>query len=121
MNTNRSAMLVVVFLLASSFAATAQSVPPGNVWSRGTTIELFAGGASASGSAGSVTGGAAGWELRPWLGVDGSLAWPTTFGDAETFTGRSQRTRSFSDDPLSVAVRPGRLWPLSDIIQFLID
>jgi hypothetical protein len=33
-----------------------------------------------------VTGGAAGWELTPWLGVDGSLAWPKTFGDAETFT-----------------------------------
>ena len=71
MNANRCPTLVV-FLLASSIAATAQPVPPGNVWSHGTTIDVFAGGSSASGTAGPVAGGAAGWELTPWLGVDGN-------------------------------------------------
>ena len=36
--------------------------------------------------AGPVAGGAAGWELTPWLGVDGNLSWLKTFGDAEAFT-----------------------------------
>ena len=86
MNANRSPLLVAVFLLASSVGATAQPAPPGNVWSHGTTIDVFAGGASASGNAGPVVGGAAGWELTPWLGVEGNLTWLKTFGDAEAFT-----------------------------------
>jgi hypothetical protein len=101
-------MLVVVFLLASSIAATAQPVPPGNVWSHGTTIDLFAGGASGSGDAGPIAGGAAGWELRPWLGVDGNLAWLKTFGDAESFTTAvTARAHFLTNRAVSPYVRAG--------------
>jgi outer membrane protein with beta-barrel domain len=106
--TNRRPVLIFVFLLASSIAATAQSVPPGNTWSRGTTIDIFAGGASASGDVGPVAGGAAGWELTRWLGVDGNLAWLKTFGDAEAFTtSLNARAHLLTDRAMSPYVRAG--------------
>jgi opacity protein-like surface antigen len=107
MNISRCLTLVVL-LLASSIAATAQTVPPGNVWSSGTTIDLFAGGASASGNAGPVAGGAAGWELTPWLGVDGNLTWLKTFGNAEAFTtALNARAHFLTNRAVSPYVRAG--------------
>jgi hypothetical protein len=107
MNANRYSLLVV-FLLASSITATAQPVPAGNVWSHGTTIDVFAGGASASGDAGPVAGGAAGWELTPWFGVDGNLSWLKTFGDAEAFTTAvNARTHFLTNRAVSPYVRAG--------------
>jgi opacity protein-like surface antigen len=107
MNANRYSLLVV-FLLASSITATAQPVPAGNVWSHGTTIDVFAGGASASGDAGPVAGGAAGWELTPWFGVDGNLSWLKTFGDAEAFTAAvNARAHFLTNRAVSPYVRAG--------------
>ena len=108
MTANRCLTLVGVFLLASSTVATAQSAPPGNIWSRVLTIDIFAGGTSASGDPGPVAGGAAGWELAPWLGVDGNLAWLKTFGDAEAFTtALNARAHFLTDRAVSPYVRAG--------------
>jgi hypothetical protein len=108
MNANRCLAFVVVFFLASPIAATAQPVPPGNVWSHGTTIDLFAGGASASGDAGPVAGGAAGWEVTPWLGVDGNLTWLKTFGGSEAFTtALNARAHLLTNRTVSPYVRAG--------------
>jgi hypothetical protein len=62
-------------LVGSSHIASAQITAPPNVWTRGTTENVFAGAASAPSSAGVLAGGAIGWEITPRLAVEGSGSW----------------------------------------------
>lgn len=86
MNVARRVSSAALLVFASSIIAAAQPVPPGNPWSHGTTIDAFAGMASASSNRGPLAGGAAGWEITPWFGLDGSAAWLDRSGTAEAFT-----------------------------------
>jgi hypothetical protein len=67
--------LVAFLVLAMSTTASTQPVPPGNEWSHGTTLNAFVGMASASSNSGPLAGGAAGWEITPRFGLEGSVAW----------------------------------------------
>ena len=51
------------------------TAPPGNMWSHGTTLNVFGGGAATSGDRAAVGGGAFGWEIKPWLAIEGSGMW----------------------------------------------
>lgn len=87
MNTTycRIARLAVLFTLSASGAASAQTAPPGNPWSHGTTLNVFAGVNSASSQAGSLAGGAVGWEVRRWLAVEGIGSWLDRGAGADAF------------------------------------
>jgi len=74
---------VVIGILVSVATASAQTtpsatnraVPEGNMWSHGTTLNVFGGGAGTSGDSAAVAGGAFGWEVRPWFAIEGGGAW----------------------------------------------
>jgi hypothetical protein len=73
----------VVGIFVGVATAAAQSTPPpkarvapqGHMWSHGTTLNVFGGAAAGSGDRAAATGGGFGWEMRPWLGFEGSGAW----------------------------------------------
>jgi hypothetical protein len=85
---------VVVGLLMTTVTASAQgtpppqsaTVPPGNMWSHGTTLNVFSGGALGGGDRASVRGGAFGWEIRPWFALEGSATWIEWEKNANAFT-----------------------------------
>jgi len=74
---------VVLGIFVSVATASAQTTPPtttrvapeGNMWSHGTTLNVFGGGAGTSGDRAAIAGGAFGWEVRPWFALEGSGAW----------------------------------------------
>jgi hypothetical protein len=82
--TLRNTVLIVVLALVAPSVA-AQTVPPGNPWNRGTTLNVFVGANRASSELGPAAGGALGWELWPWLGVEGSAGWLDRPGRAHAF------------------------------------
>jgi hypothetical protein len=86
-NAGRSVRLALLLVCAipTVGAAQAQAVPPGNAWSQGTTIEAFGGVATADSRSGALAGGAAGWEITPRLGLEGSVAWFDRSGGSEAF------------------------------------
>jgi len=56
-------------------------------WEQGTTLALF-GGTGVSGShAGGAAGAAVGWELLPYLTIEGSGTWIADRGDTDGFAG----------------------------------
>lgn|SRR5687767_6359421 len=65
---------VTVAWLALAAAAFAQTAAP-HEWSRGTTLNGFAGIATESSSSGPAFGGALGWELTPRFALEGSGSW----------------------------------------------
>ena len=65
---------------------TTRLVPPGNMWSHGTTLNVFGGAAGTSGDRAAVAGGALGWEIRPWLALEGSGTWLDWGQGAHAFT-----------------------------------
>lgn len=74
---------VVFGIFVSAATASAQGtpppttrlVPPGNMWSHGTTANVLGGAAGTSGDRAAIAGGAFGWEIRPWLAIEGSGTW----------------------------------------------
>ena len=52
-----------------------RSVPPGNMWSHGTTLNVVGGAAATSGDRAAVGGGAFGWEIKPWFALEGGGMW----------------------------------------------
>ena len=52
-----------------------RSVPAGNMWSHGTTLNVFGGAAATSGDRAAIAGGALGWEIKPWFAIEGSGTW----------------------------------------------
>jgi len=62
------------------------TVPPGNLWSHGTTLNVFSGGALGGSDRASIRGGAFGWEIQPWFGLEGSATWIGWDKSAHAFT-----------------------------------
>lgn len=84
---------VVVGLLMTTATASAQGPPPepgttpsGNMWSHGTTLNVFSGGALGGDDRASIRGAAFGWEIRPWFGLEGSGTWIEWEKSARAFT-----------------------------------
>jgi hypothetical protein len=67
-------ILVALLLVSSSRNAVAQTLPQ-NSWTRGTTLELFAGGANAPPQNVGTFGAAVGWELNHALELQGIGIW----------------------------------------------
>ena len=74
----------VVGLLVAAASASAQGTPPpppprtvpaGNMWSRGTTLNALGGAAATPGDRAAIAGGAIGWEIKPWFALEGGGAW----------------------------------------------
>jgi hypothetical protein len=84
--------VVVMFLMAATASAQStpppqtRSVPPGNMWSHGTTLNVFGGAAAASGDRAAVGGGGLGWEIDPWFALEGSAGWLDWGQNATAFT-----------------------------------
>jgi Outer membrane protein beta-barrel domain len=74
---NRPVGILVGVVLGLSVASNASAqTPPTTVgWSHGTTVNLFAGVATASSDTGPLAGGAFGWEVTPRIGIEGSGSW----------------------------------------------
>jgi hypothetical protein len=84
---------VVVGLLMTTATVSAQGLPPepgttasGNMWSHGTTLNVFSGGALGGDDRASITGAAFGWEIWPWFGLEGSGTWIEWEKSAHAFT-----------------------------------
>ena len=75
----------VVLACLSPGAAVAQQAIAADMWSRGSTVEVFGGVATADSRAGALAGGGLGWELTPRFGVDGSAAWLDRPGPRDAF------------------------------------
>jgi hypothetical protein len=65
--------------------ASAQSAPPVDEWSHGTTLNIVTGANAASSRVGPFAGGAIGWELTPALGLEGTAAWLDRGRDGSAF------------------------------------
>ena len=65
--------------------ATAQVAPSVSAWPRGTTVNVFAGAARVSSETVPLAGGAVGWELTRWAGIEGSGSWLDQRGGANAF------------------------------------
>jgi hypothetical protein len=74
---------VVIGIFVGVATASAQGTPPptprvvpeGNMWSHGTTLNVFGGATGASGDRAAIAGGALGWEIRPWFAIEGGGTW----------------------------------------------
>jgi outer membrane protein with beta-barrel domain len=85
---------VVGGLLMTAATASAQGTPPpqsgtvpqGNMWSHGTTLNVFSGGALGGDDRASTRGAGLGWEITPWFALEGSGTWIEWEKDANAFT-----------------------------------
>lgn len=66
--------------------AQVRTVPPGNNWSHGTTLNVFGGAAVTTNDRAGTAGGAMGWEIKPWFLLEGSGGWLDWGNDAHAFT-----------------------------------
>jgi hypothetical protein len=66
--------------------APVRTVPPGNEWSHGTTLNVFGGAAVTTRDRAAAGGGAMGWEIKPWFALEGSGGWLDWGHDAHAFT-----------------------------------
>jgi hypothetical protein len=79
----RQLQCAVIGIFVSVATASAQGTPPpaprvvpeGNMWSHGTTLNVFGGATGASGDRAAIAGGAFGWEIRPWFAIEGGGTW----------------------------------------------
>ena len=77
--------LALAVTLCEAAAASAQTDYSGDQWRHGTTLNVSGGAASASSEAGAVVGAAVGWEIKPWLAVEGGGSWLDREKGAEAF------------------------------------
>jgi hypothetical protein len=84
---------VVCVCCAAPVAAWAQADIRSNEWTRGTTLNGFAGVATDSSQNGAVLGGAVGWELTPRLAIEGSGSW-LEFGHGANAFGGAVKVRT---------------------------
>lgn len=74
----RSSILAVGALVVGVMALVAPvsaQTPSGNLWDHGTTLDVFAGGATTSAETRGLLGGAVGWEINHWVQLEGTGAW----------------------------------------------
>jgi len=85
----RDPRLMLACLLVFGTAATAAAQPraPAYHTNHGTTLNVFGGVATASSDTGGLFGGAAGWEITPWFGIEGDAAWLDRPDGEEGFKG----------------------------------
>ena len=83
---------VAVSCLLSGSAWAQTDIRP-NEWSRGTTLDGFAGVGVDSSTSGPVLGGAVGWEVTPRLAIEGSGSW-FEFGDARAAFAGAMKVRA---------------------------
>lgn len=81
----RVAAFVILALLAFAGRASSQT-PPGNIWSHGTTLELFGGAAHTMPNTQTGTfGTAVGWEVNHLAEIEGMAAWFAERSGAQSF------------------------------------
>lgn len=85
MAVKKTTWLAGALMLVVPAAVAAQPASPATTWTRGTTLNLFGGVASASSDAGALVGGGVGWEIAPHFGIEGTVSWLDRPGDAEAF------------------------------------
>ena len=83
------ASIVAWVALATSVGA---QPAPDHAWSRGTTLQGFAGVAVDPATSGAAVGGALGWELTPRFGLEGAGTW-FNFGDQYDAFGAGMKLR----------------------------
>ena len=95
-------------VLVAASAASAQDQLPAHHWSRGTTLAVTGGAATASDDVGGALGATIGWELTPQIGIEGTGMWIDREPGASAFRGslnvRAALTRTA---PLSPFVEGG--------------
>jgi hypothetical protein len=74
-------LATLIFVCASASAQTGNA----NTWSRGTTLSLSAGAATASPNTTATFGTALGWELTPRAEIEGAAAWLSKRRGADAF------------------------------------
>ena len=70
-----SSVIVVVVLLALPWDARAQASVVNEEWRHGTTLAGFVGAGSPFAGVDPALGLSLGWEMRPWLGLEGRGTW----------------------------------------------
>lgn len=75
-----------VLVAAATASAQTLTAPSGNMWSHGSTLNVFGGAAAASGDRATAGGGAFGWELTPRFALEGSGTWLDWGQGAHAFT-----------------------------------
>jgi hypothetical protein len=86
MNLARYLGVSAIAMAVSATSLEAQPAVTGNIWSHGTTLNVFAGATTVSGSSAPIAGGAAGWEITPWMGIEGNAAWSERSSREDAFT-----------------------------------
>jgi len=81
----RRACSIAVAFVAVSAVVSAQE-PPANIWSHGTTLNLFAGAASEPTKGALIAGGAVGWQLTPTMAIEGTGGWIDSQHSSSWFT-----------------------------------
>jgi hypothetical protein len=80
-----SRFIVLFALMASLLGVAAPASAQQNPWRKGTALGVFAGGATHSEGTDTAAGTSIGWELTPFLTIEGSGTW-TTGNDIDTFS-----------------------------------
>jgi hypothetical protein len=78
-------LLLAGALILAGYSAGAAQTAPGNIWRHGTTANIFAGVASSASRTRSIAGGAVGWEVTPWVGLEGRFTWQDRSEDQDAF------------------------------------
>src|SRR5262245_19816984 len=85
MRTNLPIPVLFALIWCGSGPAWAQTNPSQSPWTHGTTVNVFAGAASASSDTGPLAGMALGWEVTRWVTVEGTGSWLNRRQGAEAF------------------------------------
>jgi hypothetical protein len=94
-------------LFAASVASAQDELPP-HRWSRGTTLAVMGGVATASDDTGAALGATIGWEITPRIGIEGTGTWIDRDPGASAFSASlSVRAALTNTRPLSPFVEGG--------------
>jgi hypothetical protein len=80
------AVLSILVAAATASAQTKITAPSGNMWSHGSTLNVFGGAAATSTGQAPAAGGAFGWEITPRFALEGSGTWLDWGQGAHAFT-----------------------------------
>jgi outer membrane protein with beta-barrel domain len=80
----RACSIGLALMAVSALAFAQESVQ--NTWSRGTTLNVFAGASSEPTKGAFTAGGAIGWQLTPTMAIEGSGGWIDSQSSSSWFT-----------------------------------